>query len=296
MSLETATYISQLNGANPTGTDPKSEGDDHLRMIKNVLKTQFPNFGTNAFAVYADASGNIGVGVAPIGVRVDVQGPAGVGFRYNDGTVSAVMGTQSGRAIVGSTTNNAVSVLTNNVETARFQGLGLTIGGAANPNARLDLRGVNATDNWVVMSDGGGNLYGAFGIPPAGGKFSIQTVVPLAFVTAGIERAQIDASGVFTYGGLEVGFRDIPRVTGGVEPGKVFATSAGVTINAAPRAGVAYAIYNDSASPITLTQGTANLRLAGTATAGNRTVAARGYATIWFNSTTEGVVMGPGVT
>jgi len=41
MSLESATYIGQLVETNPTGTDPKSQGDDHLRLIKSVLQNQF---------------------------------------------------------------------------------------------------------------------------------------------------------------------------------------------------------------------------------------------------------------
>lgn len=44
MGLESATYISDLIATNPVGaSDPKSEGDDHLRMLKSVLKTTFPN-------------------------------------------------------------------------------------------------------------------------------------------------------------------------------------------------------------------------------------------------------------
>ena len=42
MGFETgSTYISQLVAANPTASDDVSEGDDHLRMMKTVLKTQF---------------------------------------------------------------------------------------------------------------------------------------------------------------------------------------------------------------------------------------------------------------
>jgi hypothetical protein len=43
MTIETAVYISDLNTANPGSNDQKSEGDDHLRLIKAVLKTTFPN-------------------------------------------------------------------------------------------------------------------------------------------------------------------------------------------------------------------------------------------------------------
>jgi microcystin-dependent protein len=42
MSLETATYISDLNSANPAGGDAKSLGDDHIRLIKQVIQATFP--------------------------------------------------------------------------------------------------------------------------------------------------------------------------------------------------------------------------------------------------------------
>lgn len=43
MALESGTYINDLNENNPTGTDPKSQGDDHLRLIKKTVKNSFPN-------------------------------------------------------------------------------------------------------------------------------------------------------------------------------------------------------------------------------------------------------------
>lgn len=43
MGLESASSINDLVATNPVGgTDPKGEGDDHLRMIKSVLKACFP--------------------------------------------------------------------------------------------------------------------------------------------------------------------------------------------------------------------------------------------------------------
>jgi hypothetical protein len=43
MTVETASYISQLNTSYPGVGDAVGEGDDHLRLIKTVLQTQFPN-------------------------------------------------------------------------------------------------------------------------------------------------------------------------------------------------------------------------------------------------------------
>lgn len=42
MPLETASYIHQLNAANPLGSDPIAAGDDHIRLIKSTLKDTFP--------------------------------------------------------------------------------------------------------------------------------------------------------------------------------------------------------------------------------------------------------------
>ena len=62
MTVESASYISQLDTTLPTAADLISEGDDHLRLTKAVLKTQFPNFGMTAIAASA-AEVNYSVGV-----------------------------------------------------------------------------------------------------------------------------------------------------------------------------------------------------------------------------------------
>ena len=46
MGLETVdengnARLNELNTANPTGTDNKNQGDDHIRNIKKVIKDQF---------------------------------------------------------------------------------------------------------------------------------------------------------------------------------------------------------------------------------------------------------------
>ena len=43
MALETATYISDLNAANPAATDALAQADDHFRLIKGAVKATFPN-------------------------------------------------------------------------------------------------------------------------------------------------------------------------------------------------------------------------------------------------------------
>lgn len=43
MPLESFDYIADLDQSNPTATDPKSQGDDHLRGIKKALVQTLPN-------------------------------------------------------------------------------------------------------------------------------------------------------------------------------------------------------------------------------------------------------------
>ena len=43
MALESTTYIDGLVATNPTGTDPRSQGDDHIRLVKSAVAATFPN-------------------------------------------------------------------------------------------------------------------------------------------------------------------------------------------------------------------------------------------------------------
>ena len=64
MALESGTYISQLNSSNPTTSDDVAEGDDHLRLIKAVLKNQFSGLtGTTAISA-SEAELNVLDGIA----------------------------------------------------------------------------------------------------------------------------------------------------------------------------------------------------------------------------------------
>jgi hypothetical protein len=44
MPLETATFINDLTITNPTSADPKSQGDDHIRLVKSAVKNSLPGF------------------------------------------------------------------------------------------------------------------------------------------------------------------------------------------------------------------------------------------------------------
>lgn len=61
MALEIANTINQLVESNPLGTDNKSQGDDHIRLIKKTLRNTFPNI-TGPITVSEAAINGLGTG------------------------------------------------------------------------------------------------------------------------------------------------------------------------------------------------------------------------------------------
>lgn len=55
MGLETASYITGLNTSWPLAGDTKSQGDDHLRLLKSVLTLTFPNASKAFYIPSAEA-------------------------------------------------------------------------------------------------------------------------------------------------------------------------------------------------------------------------------------------------
>jgi hypothetical protein len=51
MPLEIGTTIADLDQSWPLGGDPTNQGDDHLRLLKAVLKSQFPGEALNGYAI-----------------------------------------------------------------------------------------------------------------------------------------------------------------------------------------------------------------------------------------------------
>lgn len=74
MGIESATYLSQLDPANPAGSDPLADADNHLRLIKSVLKNTFPNLDGPVSAKTTDFLGLVPVGsvLAWMGVKANI--------------------------------------------------------------------------------------------------------------------------------------------------------------------------------------------------------------------------------
>lgn len=73
MTVENATLISQLNIAWPLAADLISEGDDHLRLIKLCLRTNFPNIAGIVTPSHLELNYVAGV-TAPVQGQIDSKG------------------------------------------------------------------------------------------------------------------------------------------------------------------------------------------------------------------------------
>ena len=162
--------------------------------------------------------------------------------------------------------------------------------------------GTGATDAATARANlGAGTVTSVSGTGSANGLSLSGTVTSSGNIT--LSGSVTSVATTATIDGVTIGFRNIPRsTTSGTattgDIGKCIAVTAGITIpDGTFSAGDAISIYNNSSSSVTLTQGASlTLRLAGTTTTGNRTLAARGIATIWFNGTNEAIISGAGVT
>ena len=292
--------------ANVTGTVAVANGGTGATTLTGVLKGN----GTSAFTAatagtdYVAPGGALGTPSSgtltnctfptlnqnTTGTAGNVTGTVAVANGGTGGTTAAAARTNLGATTVGA--NVFTLVNPSAVTFPRFN--------ADNTVSALDAAtfrsaigaGTSSTTGTVtsVATSGSAN-----GLSLTGGTITTTGTVTLSgSVTSVATGATIDS--------IVIGYRSIPRSTTTTtavvgDVGKCIAVTAGITIpNSTFAAGDAVSIYNDSAAAITITAGVTTLRQAGTANTGNRTLAARGMATVWFNSATEAIISGAGVT
>lgn len=104
MPLENAEFIDSLQPDWPTGRDPRSQGDDHIRQLKKVLQNTFPN-ATGAITGTPEQINNLtehvsyvpGTGVAGDPERIEIHNADWTG------TMLAAVGTASKEQLNGCT-------------------------------------------------------------------------------------------------------------------------------------------------------------------------------------------------
>lgn len=127
MSLETGTYISDLDASNPVhASDDVSQGDDHLRLIKATLKATFPSIAGAMTASHVELNYLDGVtGVTGTGNLVLSASPTFTG------TLTAANFAGAGAAI---TALNASNLASGTVPDARFPATLPALNGSALTN------------------------------------------------------------------------------------------------------------------------------------------------------------------
>lgn len=151
--------------------------------------------------------------------------------------------------------------------------------------------------------------------PAAGGLASAGSIVfktdPQGIASANslIERARIDGNGVFTYGGLEIGYRDIPQnvVSPGYtvqlsDRGKMVVLSSGagaINVPTTMPVGSVFSIFNNAGGPAITIQGGINI-VWGTGSPGYvigpRSLAFAGIATLYVYAANYAVIKGDGLS
>lgn len=248
--------------------------DDAESTSKNVLKFDRTVQNITAMA-FGNATDNPTFAFLGTGTTTFTGALAGVGAAWSG--VHTFTGAAN-RAVFNATSGNDVATF-QNAGASRvfvavdgsgggiFSGTGET-GQGFYVSATLALVQIASATAATFASDGGLFMAGATGSSQGNGT--------------------INATKLFS-NGVQAGFLSIPRSTTATtlvlaDNGKCVAITANIAIPASVfAAGDSIAIYNDSAGALSITQAAGTLRLAGTATTGTRTIAARGLATIWFN-------------
>lgn len=167
MGLETASFVSQLNGTNPVSTDGLAQADDHMRLIKTTLTNTFANM---AGAVTTDQN-ELNTLDGYTGTLADhnlLSGNAVAGVTSAD--VGNLSGTTSNIQTQLNTLSTNLTATNNNLSSAVPTGMVMMWSGAANaiPAGYVLCDGGNSTpdlrDRFVVGAGSGysvGNTGGA---------------------------------------------------------------------------------------------------------------------------------------
>ena len=141
MALASASYISELTATNPTASDSVAQGDDHLRLLKTVLKTQFSGLtGTTAIAS-SEAELNILDGVTATAAELNYLDITTLGTSADSKALTQASGVVT---IVGDVKITGTTPL-------------LTIGDAGAEDTTLLFDG-NAKDFYVALDDSADKL------------------------------------------------------------------------------------------------------------------------------------------
>ena len=268
MALESAPYINSLDINNPTATDPKNQGDDHLRLIKSAIKASFPNVAGAATPTHTELNYVTGV-TSAIQTQINAKGDVtlagsqsltnktmGAGCVWNGGTVSVAYG------------GTGVATLTGIV---KGNGTGAFSAAAAGTDylAPSGALGTPSSGNLSSCTADGTNAVGFKNIP----QNSQSTAYTLVLADAGKHILHPSAD----------------------TTARTFTIPANASV-AYPIGTALTFINQNAAGVVTIAINTDTMRLAVTGAIGSRTLAANGVATAIKLTATEWIISGSGLS
>lgn len=171
MALEAGTYISDLVATNPTSSDAKSQGDDHLRLIKSTLLSTFPNVAGEVTPTHTELNFVDGV-TSAIQTQLDAKAAATNGALTNPTVTNYV------ETLHAATGNTAIDLANGTVQKITTNGnntITLPSSVAGKSFVVIVAYGGTHTVTWA----GGGTIKWAGGSEPTqtkvNGKFDIFT-------------------------------------------------------------------------------------------------------------------------
>lgn len=190
MTVETALYPPQLNTSLPTAGDMVSEGDDHIRLTKTVVKTTFPNVSGAVTASHTELNYTAGVtsGLqAQINTKGNIAGQSWAGTHAFGGTVTVPTLAQ------GTNTTGAASTAFVQAEwatrlpnytgpiTASTTELNRIVGLNSPVQSQIDSKGAIAGQTWAGTHDFTG---GTIRVPTQPAGTATTAAASTAFVVA----------------------------------------------------------------------------------------------------------------
>lgn|SRR5574343_57304 len=117
MTIESATYISDLNASYPESGSAKSQGDDHLRLVKATIKATWPAITGAVTASHTELGYVYGV-TGPLQAQLNLKAPlASPAFT---GTVTGEIASFTGNVSVAYPTINGHAATKLYVDTVAF--------------------------------------------------------------------------------------------------------------------------------------------------------------------------------
>ena len=175
MTIETVTYIDDLNPSYPASTDAPSEGDDHIRNLKTGIKNTYPNItgavtATHTELNYLDITT---LGTVQASKAVTANGSSNItmsggtftyyGSEISTKTDNILVYKDSTENVYNSATAQADNELTTPLATSTSYAftLFLNVNGSATAGLRLNIQGPTGSTVSFMKKDGGGIISGS---------------------------------------------------------------------------------------------------------------------------------------